>query len=369
MALELPLPVAGSAYFQLTSCTEGLLEIEVRTATEGGGPRFLLWHPVIKSGVHLWVEYGALHFDAITPGKPSSPQVLSTQLPLRVDAGFDQIQLLVRRSSLDVAINGKRIGKTVEVPFHISPGMLNLGITKATEPLARVEYRRVAFYPAKGSSSETSNEKPVAPERVISAGEEIDLLAVTSLESVYRQGLWTKTSEGLRCSNKPPGSHKIEMPVHPKGEYDLDVEFTCSGLEPSFTMRLPLANTCADFTMASYGGKAIGIPIRHLSMMELPEPIGRRPSPVQNDRRHRAIAQVRQLEKAWSITGFVDGQEVIRWQGPPVELSLHEYWRSPDLLRPVLGQWSLPDASVIVHRAVLKVISGECDVMPQESRN
>lgn len=366
MEIELPTHQATSTSSPLATFDEGLLEIDVRTVSGEAGPQILLSRTALNAFLSLSVRFGALHLSMSAPGVTSKPEVISTKLPLRRE-GFDRFHFLIGRSTLDIAINGERVGSTITVPFQLTPdALLSLGILKTPQSAAaRVEYERVTFYPAKGSLVARPVET-VPAERIVAAGQEIDLLKVTSLDVLYRNGPWIHAEDGLRCGVEPPGAHKLELPVRPQGEYDLDIEFTCAGSEPAASMRLPLPGTrfSGDYTLASYGGKAMGIVIRNLSMLDLPDPAGHQPSPLKLEQRHRATARVRKRDQEWSITGLIDGQELVRWQGAAEELSLHDYWRSPDLKRPLVGQWGLPNLSITIHEAKLTVVSGVCHLMP-----
>lgn len=326
----------------LTEIDEGLVEVETRIVGSGASWWIGLINPRIESQLYLFIEDGALRIFTRIPQAGSNliaTVTLTADPPLRTDGEFDRLQLLFRRRSLQIAVNGREIGPAVDIPFNIVPGELHLGIRGRADEGNRVEYERVAYYPLLGSVKPGSGVPTSAPARIAKAGEEIDLLTVTSLEEMYRNGPWERSGVGLHCRSHQNVRCLLELPVRPLEGYDLEVDFTSAG-EPNFTIRLPLGDTglAADYTVAAWGGKGMGIVVRHLGIMQLPEPMGRRPAPVETGKRHTATARVRRTETGWRIVGLVDGEELVHWEGNPVELSLHPAWKSPDPGRPTVGQ-------------------------------
>jgi predicted Ser/Thr protein kinase/WD40 repeat protein len=347
---------------------QGLIEVDVRSVGRVGSWRIGLRNSAIKTSFFVWIEHGAVQISFGGPDHPGKRQTLTASAPLREDGGFDRVQLYIRERRMELAINGRRIGDALELPFNVAPGELALGAAlDRSDSRAKIEYDRVAYFPLIGLKP-PSSEPAVPLERIAAAGETVDLMTVAPLDLMYRLGPWENTEHGFHCGAVPTGLRRLELPIRPLGEYDLEVEFT-SGSEPSFTMRLPLGETgaSADFTVAAFGGQAMGIIIRNLVATQLPEPMGRQPSPINAGRRHTVTAQVRRTENGWRIIGLVDGQEQVRWEGEPAELSLHLAWRTPDMQRPLVGQWITKDATLTVHAARLKVISGEAHRMPTPS--
>lgn len=369
--LVFELKASGSSFMQRNqvSYEQGLLEIDVRSLDPGGAWRVSLSNMAIGSLYQLWIEHGALQARAIVAGRSSPVETLSTNPPLRTDGGFDRLQLLVQPRRLEVALNGRPVGEPIEMPFQAAPGWLMLGVSKLGNGSARVEYDRVAYYPLLGLSPAPDDDPPIPADRIASAGMVIDLLKVTPLENMFRHGPWVITADGWHCAAVPAGFRRLELPIHPRGDYDVEVEFT-SGSEANATLRLPLGLTgqAADLTLASYNGGAMGIVIRDLTMLQLPEPVGRRPSPVKAGQRHTAVARIRKTGDDWSITGLIDGEEQVRWSGSPAELSLHQAWQTGDLKRPMIGQWITKDATFTVHAARLKVVSEAAHLLPEPSR-
>lgn len=350
----------------------GLVEVDVRSPETDGYWMICLGNADIQSSMTLSVEHGALMAKISVPEgseRKSSRQIISTDLPLRGGQEFDRVQLLVRKRNVDVAINGKAVGSVTDLPFDLTPGQASLGYASQGGHV-HVECDRMAFYRFQGPTPEKSEQPSIPPEMVVQAGQEIDLLKVTPLDQMLYYGAWQQTGRELQAViAASPNRNLLELPVHPQGEYDLEIDVTCPHV-PNLTIRLPMAETgvSADFTVAAYGGQAMAIGVRNLTAMTLPEPIGRRPSAIKAGQRHAVVAKVRRKDDHWSISGLVDGEEVVHWKGELIQLSvLHRAWQSADLLRPVVGQWFDPNAEMTIHAARLRVVSGEAHLMPEPS--
>jgi hypothetical protein len=185
-------------------------------------------------------------------------------------------------------------------------------------------------------------------------GEEVDLFARATLDEMYHSGLWERTADGLYCGPHERLPARLELPVRPKGDYDLEITFTLHD-ENNLMMRLPVGGRPCELWLASYGGRTMGFHLIEQPGVSFPAQAGRSPSLVKLGQKHTATARVRQTSNGWKVEALVDQQPAIGWEGTPDQLGFASVWDSPDMARPLIGQWPLANATMTLHAAHLKL--------------
>ena len=149
---------------------------------------------------------------------------ISNRVPLKTNGEFDRIQLLVRRRSVEVTVNGSRIETRIDTPFDLTPGEVRLGCLGTYDVPVSVDYDRFAFYrlvgqgdrPRKplrltfdrGEPKSTGN--PISVSKLPRLAVPFDRQAALDSQAAWAEGLGidktTATRDGYQMSLIPPGT-------------------------------------------------------------------------------------------------------------------------------------------------------------------
>ena len=145
------------------------------------------------------------------------------------------------------------------------------------------------------------------------------------------KGNWSRKGQQLNC--EAGELSRIALPVTINGSYDFEVEFTRTSGDSDVRAILSVASNPCLITLSSYKGAVSGIANvdgRDASVVENPTTV--RPGKIENDQRHKLLANVRVLSSdRASIDVSLDGKPYLpHWEGNPAALSLSPIWSMPN---------------------------------------
>jgi len=177
-----------------------------------------------------------------------------------------------------------------------------------------------------------------------------DLLAEIDLEKAWQAGEWTR-EDGVLTSPKRYGA-KLELPAPPPSGYRLLA--IVEPLDPPNGLILGQQSEGQRF-VSLFGYAVDG---QQLSAIENVD--GRN---VGNATTYRGrVFQQRQLSEVTvtvtraGVQMTVDGKTIVNWQGTPDQLSLSDYWQTPDNTALFLGSY---DCRYRFHRVSLEPLGDE----------
>lgn len=306
----------------------------------------------------------------LTP-KPNEPVKLQLNWPA------DGRPISSIRCRVQTAINGPWIESINRSDVGDAPGEIPLGTFDRPTP---VSYRVNAtlnddeavelwgYFQVRAASSETLL-PPVMPEELKSATintppseESVNLLSMIDIETDAVAGDWKKV-DGVLESPKRYGA-RIEIPFEPPTEYELTVIATPLD-EPDGLILGQLADDRRFLTLISHDmqqGKAASA-LENVDGRN----VGNNATTLmanllQKNRPSQIIVTVRKE----SVIVRCDGRTIIDWQGKPEQLSLGDYWRTPNDNVLFLGAY---DCRYRFSRVSLAPISGEGKALRNETAN
>jgi hypothetical protein len=188
--------------------------------------------------------------------------------------------------------------------------------------------------------------------------EEIDLLQPIDPESCWQTGMWT-SEEGKLLSPKQFGA-RLELPYAPPPEYRLSV--IVEPLDPPNGLILGQKSaesrfvTLINFTRQGQGTSALeNVDGRN---------VGNETTFQGDVFRQGRMSQVIVTVTRRGVTVAVDGRTIIHWMGDADQLSLSDYWKTPDNRALFVGAY---DCRYRFHRITLEPITGTGTVLKRES--
>lgn len=183
------------------------------------------------------------------------------------------------------------------------------------------------------------------PTIVHEARPQIDLLSKIEIQSAWSNGAWTLT-DGKLESPKQYGA-RIEIPHHPPTEYRLIA--IVEPLDPpnGFLLGLPTGKSrFAALTHYQTDGKTLSA-LENVNGKNVGNETTN-PRPIfEQGRQTQIIVTVRPT----GVTMTADGEPIIHWTGTPDQLSLSDYWKTPDEKSLFIGAY---DCRYKVHRLSLE---------------
>ena len=197
----------------------------------------------------------------------------------------------------------------------------------------------------------TGNEA-IADKDATQAAESVDLLSMIDVEKDAVAGDWQK-KDGILEAPKRFGA-RIEIPFEPPAEYELTVIATPLD-EPNGLILGQLLGEHRFLTLVNYAASQ-GKPASALENVD-GQNVGSNPTTLladllRKDRPSQIIVTVRKD----SVVVRCDGRAIIDWQGKPEQLSLGDYWKTPNAGVLFLGAY---DCRYRFLRVSLAAISGE----------
>lgn len=178
--------------------------------------------------------------------------------------------------------------------------------------------------------------------------DDVDLLQAIDLNTAWAQGKWEKEN-GKLISPKAYGA-RIELPFVPTGDYRLTLIVEPLD-EPN---ALVLGHRIADqrfLTLFSFAQEDKFVSaVENIDGRNVGNETTFTGSLFRKDRLSQVIVTVR----AKSVTMSVDGQTIVRWQGTGGQLSLSDYWTTPDERALFVGSYQ---CRYRVHRMTVEQLS------------
>ena len=195
----------------------------------------------------------------------------------------------------------------------------------------------------------------------VKQGAWIDLLPMVDLKRDVVYGQWECTKSGLAAVGKEEPFRRVEMPVVPSGNYELEVKFVrVSGSEVE--VFLPVGPKSVDLVLGWGGTNGTsgleminGKDIRYNETMVRPANIG-------NGQPHTVNIRVIADEAKAEITVSLNGKPYTKWAGPQQALSPHPEWalRNSNYLGLGMG-----NTNAVFQSVRLRMLSGKA--LPKES--
>jgi len=186
----------------------------------------------------------------------------------------------------------------------------------------------------------------------VNKGAWIDLLPLVDLKRDVVTGKWEGTKSGLAVTGIPDPGSRIEMPVVPAGNYELEVKFVrVSGL--SVNVIFPAGSKSVDLCMG--WGDTSGLEMINGKNI-LNNETRVRPANIENGQPYTVNIRVIADEARAEITVALDGKPYIKWAGPQQALSPHPDWalRNSNYLGLGMGT-----AQAVFQSVRLRMLSGK----------
>lgn len=217
--------------------------------------------------------------------------------------------------------------------------------TKVTMLLQTIETELAKL---KGSSSSTRT-----------AGWHDVLRLVDPAKHTYK-GRWYRTDKSIRIASQDQS--RITIPVVPKGDYEMKVQFVRTSGDNDVNLMLPVGKTSVVVMLSGNNGQASGLSSINRKMCDRNET--RTSGQLENNKPHTLLARVRRREGNVEITATLDGKKLAQWEGPQLSLTAG-YWRMPQQQAPGLG--ADKGSHVTFQAAQIRMLSGTIERLTSPS--
>ena len=182
-----------------------------------------------------------------------------------------------------------------------------------------------------------------------------DLLAATG-EPHVRAGTWTKTAGGWALKSSDFGL--LELPVTPRGNYLLHVQFVRTEGKDGIYIGLPVGEDGANLNLSGWEGQASGLEWINGSEA-LDNVTSVKPGTVENNRLHSLMVKVTHDKDAVEVVVHLDGKQIIEWKGKDEELAAATHvWRRSNLSAFAIGAHR---CDIEFRSARLKMLTGKAE--------
>jgi hypothetical protein len=185
----------------------------------------------------------------------------------------------------------------------------------------------------------------------------IDLLKnLTPPKSAVLDGTWQQTEAGWTGVGGLRGG-KIQVPLVPQGNYELDIRFVKTG-KNGLWLHLPVPDTTKAACMLALGGW-----LNTASAIEMINATGGNKNPssvklsLEDKHPYRLQVKVVLSGEQVTIAAALDGRTVVQWSGPPSALSVYSSWAIPQ--PKCIGLAAGASTSVTYSSARLRMTSGK----------
>lgn len=152
-----------------------------------------------------------------------------------------------------------------------------------------------------------------------------NLIPTLDRKSAQISGNWTKTDGQLTVSGK---NARLILPMKVTGNYSVTIEFTRNSGEQSIGVILPVGSRQCLLNLSLFQGEAHGIGLIEGKLARNNQTT-LKPGTLKNNHPYRLIIEVNLNQNKGSIATELDGRPLLKWQGNPASLSLHEVWKLP----------------------------------------
>ena len=173
-------------------------------------------------------------------------------------------------------------------------------------------------------------------------------------------GQWSRKDKSISIASA--GFSRIAIPVVPKGDYEMKVQFVRTSGDNDVNLMLPVGKTSVVVMLSGSNGQASGLSTINGKMCETNET--RTSGKLENNKPHTLVAQVRLREDKVQITATLNGKKLAQWEGPQRSVSPGN-WGMRHPQAPGLGADS--GSHVTFQAAEIRMLSGtieRLDVRP-----
>jgi hypothetical protein len=189
------------------------------------------------------------------------------------------------------------------------------------------------------------------------AGGWTDLLKLVDLKRDAPEGNIAKGDDGLIFAVVT--QTKLNLPVIPAGDYEIEVRFTRTSGDNSVCLMFPVGETSASVMLNGYTGRVSGLDMINGKSCDQNETTVK--GAMVNGRAYTLNVRVSTAAEKATILATLDGKPFIKWSGPVAALSPSPYWKPLDAKSPTFGGWQV---GITLHSARLKMLSGKMTFPP-----
>lgn len=173
-----------------------------------------------------------------------------------------------------------------------------------------------------------------AGQAAVVPSQEVDVLAQIDLQQAWQQGAWTKDESGTLLSPKGYGM-RLQLPGDVPRQYRMVVVVEPLD-EPNGLLLGSRMGESRFATLINYSPEQVGMSaLENVEGRNVGNSTTVRRDLFRKNRLSQVVVTV--LEKNVHVT--VDGATIIDWQGDPSQLSLGDYWATPDQQKLFLGAY------------------------------
>ena len=144
-----------------------------------------------------------------------------------------------------------------------------------------------------------------------------DVLRLVDTAKHVNNGRWYRTDKSIRIASD--GFSRITIPVVPKGDYEMKVQFVRTAGNNDVNLMLPVGRTSVVVMLSGNNGQASGLSTVNGSMCVGNE--AKVSGQLENNKPHTLVAQVRLREDKVQITATLNGKKLAQWEGPQRSVS------------------------------------------------
>jgi tetratricopeptide (TPR) repeat protein len=195
------------------------------------------------------------------------------------------------------------------------------------------------------------------------AGPWLDVLKLVNPSKHAVRGRWLR--QGRRIGVAATGHDRVMIPIAPKGDYELKVQFARSKGDGDVNVVLPVGAACVTLALSEHRARASGLSAVDGSFhrdKEAPASAG-----LSNRATHNVHVKVTTKDGSAKIRASLDGKKLLDWSGTPLALSVTDEWRLPN--KTVLGLGTYSGCTTTFAGAQLRMLTGRAAPVEIAVRN
>lgn len=186
----------------------------------------------------------------------------------------------------------------------------------------------------------------------------IDVLRLVDPDKHAVDGRWAR--RGGRVGVAAREHARVGIPVAPKGDYELKVQFVRIEGSNDVNTILPVGNTSVVVMLSSNNGSASGLTAINGKLCDSNDT--RTSGSLTNDTAHNLHVKVTTKDDQAEISATLDGKKLLEWEGPQSALSSTSGWRLPN--QKILGVGTDSGSTTIFNSVQLRMLSGKAAPAP-----
>lgn len=246
------------------------------------------------------------------------------------------------------------VDRTVDLPVGWAPSIVVVALGP-TDPSPDAVAPTPHAKPA-GDQADNDNSPPLRSASLhvnqdgklyrLTFGPSIDALKQVDPSSDRVQGKWSRQGREILCQ---AGTHaRLKLPAKIEGDYELDVVFTRNSGD-RICVVFPVGDTQADVTLSNAVSGLEAINGRRFD--DPSNSYLKRPTQIENDRRHNLQIIVRAIPGYAKINVYLDGETYFSWTGEQKSLRAGPAWSLSDTTKAGLGA---DNSAAVFHSATLR---------------